>query len=143
MKNKTKYSWRKLKEDCDKIIEKLIDYEIDTIVIISRGGLVLGGILSNKLNIQNVYTVQATSYKEMIRTTVTVKNFPEIRDSKILLVDDIVDTGDTLSVIKRRLERNDNKVITAVIHKSIDKKHETEPDIWIRDKDKWVVYPWE
>ena len=143
MKNKVKYLWNKLDKDCNKIIEKLIDYEIDTIVIIARGGLVLGGILSQRLNIQNVYTVQATSYREMIRTVVKVKNFPEIKNCKILLVDDIVDTGNTLSVIKRRLERNSNQVVTAVIHKSIDKEHEVEPDIWIRDKDKWVVYPWE
>jgi len=59
-----------------------------------------------------------------------------VTDKKILVVDDIADTGHTLKDFQ-----NENNVICTIHYhpQSIVK-----PDVWVWDKgDNWIVYPWE
>ena len=59
-----------------------------------------------------------------------------VTDKKILVVDDIADTGHTL----KDFENRNNIICTFHYHK----QSVVEPDFYCHPKgDKWIVYPWE
>ena len=58
---------------------------------------------------------------------------------KFLVIDDISDSGETLSKLKAEVF---NSAELATLH--YNKESLVEPDFWIEDKNnKWIVYPWE
>jgi hypoxanthine phosphoribosyltransferase len=122
-------------------------YKIDIAVAIARGGLVPARILSDYLLIRDLTTIKVEHWG--IAATVTEKaviKFPlcaDIKDKKVLLVDDITDTGDTLRVSIEYLKSFEPKEIrTAVlIHKTCS---DVTPDYFVRKvvKWKWIIFPW-
>ena len=59
---------------------------------------------------------------------------------KVLVVDDIADTGRTLEQLKRLEVFKNSMFATLDYHR----QSVVEPDFWVNEKgDKWIVYPWE
>ena len=86
-----------------------------------RGGLPIAVSLSHKLDLPLLMNY----YDRKIVT-----------DKKILVVDDIADTGNTLKDFD-----NDHNLLFTIHYHS---QSVTKPDFWVWDKtDKWIVYPWE
>ena len=123
---KTYISYKQYEEMVDKISVwvKHISGEIDNIGAIyglPRGGLPIAVELSHRLDLpllMNYYD----------RKVVT--------DKKILVVDDIADTGNTL----KDFGNKHNIICTLLYHQQSIVK----PDYYVEEKgDKWIVYPWE
>jgi xanthine phosphoribosyltransferase len=143
---KTIVTWRNIMSMCSKIVEQLkdiypniVDYDI---MGLSRGGLVPSVIISNMLNIRKVYSVGLKTYTEQEKTTAELYQVPDLSSmNKILLVDDISDTGESFLQTKEMLVNKE--VVTA----SLFLKNKTKfiPDIVARkaNNDSWVVFPWE
>ena len=78
-------------------------YEPDMILAIARGGLFLAGALGYSLAVKNTYTMNVEFYTgvnqrlDMPMILPPVPDFEEVRDAKILIVDDVADTGQPLS----------------------------------------------
>ena len=120
-------------------------YKADLLVVIARGGWVVGRILSDLLELRNVAGITIKSYKG-----IGVKKTPKIvqgiehslKDKKILLVDDIVDSGDTLmTALKYLREKEPADVRTAIPY--VKPKAVVRPDYYIKVVDRWVVFPYE
>lgn len=60
---------------------------------------------------------------------------------RLLLVDDIIDTGHTLENISLRLDLRHISHITAVLFKKVNSTF--LPDIFLETCETWVVFPWE
>ena len=114
---KTIVSWRSIMSLCTKIVKELkdrypniLDYEI---VGLSRGGLIPSVIISNMLNIRKVYSIGLRTYADQEKASnAEVYQVPDIGPmQKILLIDDISDSGDSFISIKEMLENKD--VVTA------------------------------
>jgi hypoxanthine phosphoribosyltransferase len=60
-------------------------------------------------------------------------------NTRTLLVDDIVDTGKTLQLLRRKLPFK--RLSVAALY--YEKNAITVPQFWVRKKTKWVIFPWE
>lgn len=107
-------SWDDITTLVDTLCEQISqsDIKIASVIGLKRGGLIPAVMISHKLNIPYVHFANSTT----------------------LVVDDICDTGETLSNLALPL--------TAVLHYKPTAKH--IPIFFAQEVgDEWIVYPWE
>jgi hypoxanthine phosphoribosyltransferase len=142
-------TWSGVARDSKKLsdIIKGSGFAPDIIVAIGRGGLVPARILSDYLHIKDLTSIKVEHWG--IAATPDEKaviKFPlsaDIKGKRVLLVDDITDTGDTLRVSVGYLNGfGPGEVRTAVlVHKTTS---EVVPDYYLRKvtKWRWIIFPW-
>ena len=116
----------------------------DLVVGIARGGIPVAMVVSDRLGIK-IDTITVRSYSGIaergsvrILTTLT----EDIKGKSVLLVDDLVDQGDTISGVRAFLKENSAKAVeTAVIFKKPWSK--THPDYFLETTEDWIVFPFE
>jgi hypothetical protein len=139
-------SWEQTEKLCEKIAKEVKKYNPDILIGISRGGLVPVRILSDILDNHNIAIIKIEFYKTINEThgfpKITHPLTIDIKGKKVLVVDDVSDTGKSLAVAKDYLAGHGAKEIRfATLHY---KPHSTfKPDYFIDKTDKWIVYPWE
>jgi uncharacterized protein len=144
----TKISWDEIEKAIDSLANQIkkADFEIDYIIGIASGGIVPLGLLAKKLKIKNVLTLTARSYVGEKQGQLNVTYLPEIdlEGKKILLVDELVDSGQTLKeitqVILKKYKPNQLKTATLAINKQNCK---FVPDFFAIGSENWMVFPWE
>ncbi len=116
----------------------------DEIVAIARGGLTLGHLLSDLLRLP-VSTFAIQSYTDIqksgeIHITQTLRK--PINGKRVLLVDDVADSGKTFKRALSYLRRFKPAEITtvAMFHKPLSK---IRPDYFAQQTDKWILFPYE
>jgi hypoxanthine phosphoribosyltransferase len=118
--------------------------KIDQIVAISRGGLSLGHILSDFLQIPvSTFTIQ--SYCDIqnqgeIKIIEPLKS--PIRGKHILLADDVADSGTTLKRALSYCNRFKPKKITTVTM-FFKPRSVYRPDFFAKETSKWILFPYE
>lgn len=125
---------------------QLYELQLDVIVGVSRGGLMPANTLSQILDVP-LLPVCYSSKKGKGDDKNHQNILPVLADKKILILDDICDSGSTLKEINDfYMLKNDNKVYTASIYfKSIENPPIIPNLIWVtipEDSD-WVIFPWE
>ena len=117
--------------------------EFDAIVGIARGGWIPARILSDFLGVKRLISMQVSSYQGLTKNE--VKSLDEYRlatsERKILLVDDVADTGSSLLYIKNRLMEAGTVCRTTTIY--VKPWTNFWPDYYYREVTEWVVFPWE
>lgn len=118
------------------LISKLNNFE--KIIVITRGGMGVASILSQYIKTRWFDTLCIASYTDQKQQselqTIKVNESKE----KVLLVDDIVDTGDTIIEAKKYFP---NSEVFCLHYKP--KKTKIVPEYFLWETDKWIVYPWE
>ncbi|MBN1993580.1 MAG: phosphoribosyltransferase [Anaerolineae bacterium] len=137
----------------DKLIDHLIPQfrgEFDGLLMITRGGLIPGGILSEALQIQHVLTAAVYFPDDVDRKLAwpTFMQFPSdtlLIDRRILVVDDIWGNGRSIMTVKGRLAAVGCACETAVLHyREIDNLfRDTGPDYYGAITNRYIVYPWQ
>lgn len=111
------------------------------VVGIARGGLVATALVANALDIRNVKSVAVTSYEGKNLTTAEMLNSVEqIYDGEgWLFIDDLVDSGQTAELVKRRYPK---AKIAVVYSKPSGAKY---ADFAVRSvaQECWLHFPWE
>jgi hypothetical protein len=126
---------------------KASGYMPDLIVAIGRGGYVPGRLVSDFLLFSDLTSMKIEHYTraaDMLEETKIKFPIPEnIAGKKILIVDDVTDTGETLKLaVDYVLSLNTTNVRTAVL------QHKTcsafTPDFYAQKilKWRWIIYPW-
>ncbi len=127
MTPKKKYiKWKELDKQVSYLSKKIKN--VDYVVGIPRGGLILAVMMSHKLNIKHM-TIDHLEKLEEFDLNINKKN--------ILIVDDISDSGHTLKHYKKQ------GYTTATL--DVRNTTITKPDYycnWLETTD-WIVYPWE
>lgn len=122
---------------------RIAEPQFTKIVAIERGGVPIGKALASALNIP-LETVRISFYDGQKRRAKPIIDFSKAHfdpEDVVLIVDDLVDTGDTLQVVEDTLEQNKVYYKTAVLFK---KPHATvSPDFFIESTEAWIVFPWE
>lgn len=139
------YSYEDFKNDTKILIEKVRSSDFDAIVAIARGGLTLSHVMGEGLDIRQVQSIRTEHYdKTKKRDTLSIFGKCEFGDAKkILVVDDISDSGDTLKAVMEYL-KDDFKDIEFYSATLFYKKSSIyEPDFWINEAKEWVDFFWE
>lgn len=142
-------SWDQLHRDCRTLARLLNDIgPFDAIFSIARGGLVPAAIVARELGVRVIDTVCVASYHqydkqgeiEVLKDTSTmVLGRAHGQESKVLLIDDLVDTGETAKVVKRLLPMAHFATVYA--------KPRGRPlvDTFVTEvsQDTWIYFPWD
>ena len=121
-------------------------YNFDFAIGIARGGLISTRILCDLLEIPEFTIIQIEYYIGIAETKIQpiIKqglSIP-IRDKKILLIDDISDSGKSLTVALNHLKTHNPKEIkTATLY--FKPGTLMVPDFFENQTNSWVVFPWE
>lgn len=143
MPNYLTLSWNQFEDDTHQLCDKLLacDKKWNAIVAIARGGLVPATILSHRLSIHWLDTICINSYDD---DTFSQKNLEVLKELKndsqnILVVDDLVDTGDTFRLVRQMLP---NAHFSCVYAKPAGI---SSTDVYSLEvpTDTWLVFPWE
>jgi uncharacterized protein len=118
--------------------------KFDEIVAISRGGLTFGHILSDFLQLP-VYSFTIQSYTDLQiqgKMNITQELGKPITGKKILLVDDVSDTGKTFIRAKEYLQGLKPAEITTVAM-FFKPQSVFQPDYCASQTDRWIIFPYE
>ncbi len=139
-------TWKDLHETCFKLAKKILDgkLEFDRIVCISRGGLIIARIFSDFLNlpISNFTIVSYVSVGKTGKPKIVEKLAVDIKNEKILLIDEVVDNGTTLKKAVSYLKTFSPKKITTLVP-YIKPWSSLKPDFWQVKTDEWIIFPYE
>jgi hypothetical protein len=145
--------------DVDKLIDHLIpqfEGEFEAMVIITRGGIVPGGMLAEALKLDTILTAavdfpaEMEMEKEKGRLLAWPKflQFPEnnlLTGKRVLVVDDVWGSGRTITSVKNRISSAAATSQTCVMHFNPYRSlfGTVRPDYYAAITDAFIVYPWE
>lgn len=118
----------------------------DIVVAVARGGLTLAGALAYALGVKNCGTINVEFYTGVdARLPVPVMLPPtldllDVAGLRVLVVDDVADTGHTLRLVREVLAQHVAEARTAVLyHKP---QSVIPPDYAWRQTEAWINFPW-
>jgi len=121
-------------------------YRPDVVVAVARGGLTVGGALAYALGVKNCGTMNVEFYTgvdERLDVPVVLPptlDMVDVAGLRVLVADDVADTGHTLRLVREVLAQHVAEVRTAVLyHKP---RAVVRPDYAWRETDQWVDFPW-
>ena len=125
----------------------LADHFIPNIIIaITRGGWIPARLLSDLLEVHNVSAIGIKSYSnisaKMNQPIINQKLKIPISGKKILLVDDVADSGESMQLAKKHIIKQNNvELKIATIYKKY--KSKIDPDYYEKTIKNWIIFPWE
>ena len=133
-------SWEQLHRDSKALAWRLSDMGTwEGIVTITRGGLVPASIVARELEIRVVDTVCISSYDFKDQGEAQILKSVDMDGDGWLLIDDLVDTGKTASLVRDMLPKAHFATVYA--------KPEGRPlvDTYITEvsQDTWILFPWD
>ena len=144
-------------EDVDKLVDHLVpqfERQYEAMVMITRGGIIPGGMLAEALGLAHILTAAVDFPAEMERE----KNglfawprflqFPEnnlLEARQTLVVDDVWGSGRTITAVKNRVSSAGGFPSTCVLHFNPYRSlfGTARPDYYAATTDAYIVYPWE
>jgi hypoxanthine phosphoribosyltransferase len=121
-------------------------YEPDIVLSIARGGVFVAGGLAYALDCKNIHLVNVEFYTgvgttlEMPVMLAPVPNVIDFSDKKVLITDDVADTGKTLKLVRDFCLDTVAEVRSAVIYEKSQSLVKCEY-VWKRT-DEWINFPW-
>ncbi|MCB2171295.1 phosphoribosyltransferase [archaeon] len=118
----------------------------DIMIAISRGGFDPARIISDQLGIRKLASLQVIYYssvnEKMKEPQVLFPLNAQIKGLKVLVVDDVSDSGHSLMAVKKYTEDKGAAIVkVATLHHK--PWSEFKPDYYADMVDKWILYPWE
>jgi len=121
-------------------------FEPDIILSIARGGLFVAGGLGYALDVKNLHVMNVEFYTGVGRTLdmpvmlPPVPNVVDLSEKKVLVADDVADTGRTLKLVQDFCAEHVAEVRSAVIYEKPQSEVRCEY-VWKRT-DQWINFPW-
>jgi len=137
-------------EDLDALVGELagkVGADYDVALVITRGGLVPAGMLAYRLGLRDILVADVAFYDDAGQTAdqPTFFQFPSdplLHGKRVLVVDEVWDTGTTIAAVVERVELAGGRPTTAVLHyKPARSRVALVPDHFVVATDDWVVYP--
>ncbi|MCS7248199.1 MAG: hypothetical protein NZ840_08150 [Anaerolineales bacterium] len=143
--------------DVDLLIDHLLpqfEVEFDAILMITRGGIIPGGLLAEAMDITHVLTAavdfpaQIAMEKARLYAWPEFIQFPEdrlLRARRTLVVDDVWGAGRTITAVKNRVSSAGGIPYTCVLHFNPYRNlfGSARPDYYAAITDAHILYPWE
>ncbi|MBS1253759.1 MAG: Xanthine phosphoribosyltransferase [Anaerolineales bacterium] len=141
-------TWDEIEVLAEKLARDLVE-DYDVVLVITRAGVFPASFLSERLELRNITATSVVFYTDVGDTLAEPRflNFPEaeaLRGKRVLIIDEVWDSGRTMTAVRRRVREAGGQATVAVLHyKPTHSLVDDEPDYWAAETDKWVVYPWD
>jgi len=142
-------SWADVEQRCRHLASRIkaSDYLPDLIIAIGRGGYVPARLLCDNLHIMALTSIKVEHYLSGAnKQKAAIIRYPlkaDITGLRVLLVDDVNDTGDTLQVAIQHLQTfRPAAVRTAVMHQKAGTSIQADYCARKIIKWRWLIYPW-
>jgi hypothetical protein len=139
-------SWDALEEMVRGLASR-VGTDYDVLLAITRGGMVPAGMLAYRLGIRNIL-VAAVEYYDAEGHPGPKPTFlqfpadPQLRGQRVLIVDEVWDSGTTIHAVTARVRQAGGLPTTVVLHyKPTHSIVRDVPDFFAVTTDRWVVYP--
>ena len=134
-------SWADFHADTKALAEKLKAQSWKGLLAITRGGLAPAAVLSRELDIVHVETVCIVSYDGKAQGELNLLKGVELENEGEgwLVIDDLVDTGKTIRMVRELLP----KAHVAAIYAKPAGKNLADTYLSDVSQDTWVFFPWE
>lgn len=139
------YAYDEFKEDAKILVEKCTPFEPDVLLAVARGGVTLGHMMSQAMNMRNLFTLNSIHYNDTQKLdTFNIFNIPDLSNAKkVLVLDDIVDSGETMQEILRILGEKFPHVefkLATIFYKTTAI---LQPDFAVKEATDWIDFFWE
>ena len=140
------YSWAELGQDIFELAKKIIESgeKFDRVIALAKGGLAFSKSLVDYLQIEEMSSLHVEFYNCINSTNempVITQSIPvSLRGEKVLIFDDLIDTGKTMeSALDYLKHRGVASVKTAAF---FYKPHTPiKPHFFVREVNAWIVFP--
>jgi xanthine phosphoribosyltransferase len=133
-------SWEQLHRDSKALAWRLVEMKAwKGIVAITRGGLVPASIIARELEIRLVDTICISSYDFKQQGEAEVLKAPGTDSEGWLLIDDLVDTGNTARIVRNLLP----KAHFATVYAKPAGRPVVDTFITEVSQDTWILFPWD
>jgi len=143
--------------DVDKLIDHLLpqfEREFDAMVMITRGGIIPGGMLAESMGLTHILTAAVDFPAEFERERGGLFAWPRflqfpgddlLRGRYTLVIDDVWGSGRTITAVKNRVSAAGGFPSTCVMHFNPYRSlfGTVRPDYYAAITDAHIVYPWE
>ncbi len=148
--NKVYLTWNDVNRMVNGLIPRLMAYSYDMVIAITRGGIIPGAIIAERLNIAQVLVASVDFYEDEEHDLdwPVFMQFPadsSLRGKQVLIVDDIWDRGKQVVNVTERVNQAGGRPFSAVIHYKPHRSRfpDKSPDFFAEEITDWVIYPWE
>ena len=122
-------------------------FQPEVIVAISRGGCIPARVVCDYLDVFDLDVIKIEHYHGVHKEKTAILRYPlsaDITDKRVLLIDDVSDTGDSFEVAIQHLLKNaePTELKTAALHHKTVSSY--SPDFYselVREW-RWIIYPW-
>jgi hypoxanthine phosphoribosyltransferase len=121
-------------------------YVPDMVLAIARGGLLVAGALGYALGVKNTFTMNVEFYTgiderlDMPMILPPVPDLVDLEEARVLVADDVADTGRTLALVTEFCAGKVGEVRCAVLYEKPHSELKCEY-VW-RRTDRWIDFPW-
>ncbi len=138
-------------EDLDGLVARLaerVGRDHDLVLAITRGGLVPAGMLAYRLDLREILVAGAVFYLPEGGThpAPVIGHFPAaalLEGQRVLVVDEVWETGETMTEVMARVRAAGGQAVSAVIHHKPGRSRVGgKPDHYAAQVDGWVTYPY-
>lgn len=141
-------SWEHFYQLTLELVEKVLKsgYMPEAIIGVSRGGLVPLRIFSDEFEELEIGIIRVAFYEDVKKTGRKPRILQDVNvdvsGKRVLVVDDVADTGRSLEVVRRRLENKGAREvrIATVYYKPWST---LKPDYYVKKTEKWIIFPHE
>ncbi|MDO5029835.1 MAG: phosphoribosyltransferase [Corynebacterium sp.] len=130
------------------LAQQIVDsgYEPEIIIAVARGGLLPAGALSYTMGVKLSDAINVEFYTDVAETLPDpvllepLLDIESISNRRLLVVDDVADSGRTLHLVLDLLSKHGAEVRSAVLYGK--SRSEISPDYVWKHTDDWIVFPW-
>jgi hypoxanthine phosphoribosyltransferase len=140
-------TWEALDELVAGLAER-VGRDHDLVLAITRGGLVPAGMMAYRLDLREILVAGVEFYRSDGGTheAPVIGHFPDpslLAGRRVLVVDEVWETGETMTEVLARVRAAGATPVSAVIHyKPGRSRVPGAPDHWAATVDEWVTYPY-
>ena len=148
LEDKEILSWELFGQAQEELAQQIADSDFspEVLVAVARGGMLPGGALTYSLGVKLPDAINVEFYTDVNETLADpillapLLDTDSIRGRRILVVDDVADSGRTLALVLKLLRGFGAEVRSAVLYTK--PRTVVQPDFSWRTTDKWIVFPW-
>jgi len=117
----------------------------DAILAVARGGLTPAHFIAQKLGVRELFSITARSYSHRKKVgSPLFSPLPSLSHfHRLLIVDDICDTGETLSHLTKIVKENNPSLTLSTFTIFLKPTSQFRPDFYLHLTDQWVHFFWE